>query len=295
MKFTINGQSTNAPPPQLSTISELSKGTTEDQTPEYEIKQILPIIKGTNYDIDFLNHNGLKIKCKFNYNKNLIPQQFAPLYENEAVGLFTTSYKNLIPLEFYLDLGTNIDNINSLSFHPGVDLNSADHWNNCYSVKDYEIFISKDNINYQLLIKNTYDISKGKDPNYSYLFKPEELAFDPVSFRYLKIKILNIYFLKSSYQANWFTGYIGISNLRIYTNTKNLYNKEVDQSISNYKDNSFNQVTTKPEWDQKSKEDKIILNKQASFDDPPISKIKNELNNFRIITNSNNIPIYEKT
>lgn len=38
-----------------------------------------------------------------------------------------------------------------------------------------------------------------------------------------------------------------------------------------------------------------MLTKQASFDDPPISKIKNELNNFRIITNHNNIPIYEKT
>ena len=40
--------------------------------------------------------------------------------------------------------------------------------------------------------------------------------------------------------------------------------------------------------------DKIILNKQASFDNPSISKIKNELNDFRIITNHNNIPIYEK-
>lgn len=295
MKFTINDKSTNTPPPKLSTISELSGETTEDQTPKYEIKQILPIIKGTNYDIDFLNYNGLKIKCKFNYNKNLIPQQFAPLYENEAVGQFTTSNNNFIPLEFYLDLGTNIDNINSLSFHPGTDNNSDDHWKNCCSVKDYEIYISQDNINYQLLIKNTYNISKGKDPNYGYLFKPEELVFNPVSFRYLKIKILNIYFRRDSYQANWFTGNIGISNLRIYTNTKNLYNKEIDQTISNYKDDSFNQVTTKPEWDQKSKEDKIILNKQASFDNPSISKIKNELNDFRIITNHNNIPIYEKT
>lgn len=293
MKFTINNKSTNTPPPKLRTISEQNKETIEG-SPGYEIKQILPIIKGTNYDIDFLNHNGLKIKCKFNYSKFLIPQQFAPLYENESIGLFTTSNKNLIPLEFWLDLGTNIDNINSLSFHPGTDINGDVHWKNCCSVKDYEIYISQDNINYQLLIKNTYDISKGKDPNYNYLFKPEELVFDPVSFRYLKIKILNIYFLRASYQANWFTGTIGISNLRIYTNTKNLYNKELDQSISNYKDNSFNQIITKPEWDQKSKEDKIILNKQASFDNPSISKIKNELNDFRIITNHNNIPIYEK-
>lgn len=199
------------PPPKLSTISELSKGTTEDQTPE--IKQILPIIKGTNYDIDFLNHNGLKIKCKFNYNKNLIPQQFAPLYENEQVGLFTTSYKNLIPLEFYLDLGTNIDNINSLSFHPGVDLNSAAHWNNCCSVKDYELSYSLDGINFHKIYSGTYipdHIIGITSANYK-VWQDEKCEFTPVNLRYFRITILNNY--DRNHTRNYFAEF---NNARLY-------------------------------------------------------------------------------
>lgn len=262
----------------------------EEPPVEYDIKQILPLIKDRNFNEDFLKYNELKIRCKYNYDI-LNNRGFEPLIEEEAVenhGIFTLGSKYL-PLEFYLDLGTNIDNIVGISFNPGVD--STQHFSTCCSVKDYEIHISQDGINYQLLIKNTYDISKGKDEKYTVLFKPEEVSFDPVTFRYLKIKILNIHLTV----IGNYNGFVGFSKLRIYTNTKNLYNKEDDQSISNYKDDTFNQVITKPEWDQKSKEDKIALNKQASFDNPPITKIKNELNDFRIITNSNNISLYEKS
>lgn len=264
----------------------------EDIKPDYDTKQILPLIKDKNFHEEFLEYDGLKLRCRYNH-ETLQKYRYKPILENdiENNGIFTLG-ENYRPLEFWLDLGINLDNITGISFRPGIDSSLHFETQSACSVKDYEIYISKDDINYQLLIKNTYDILKGKDPNYNYLFKPEEITFDPITFRYLKIKILNIYFTKID---NYNGDLLGFTKLRIYTNTKNLYNKELDQSISNYKDNSFNQVTTKPEWDQKSKEDKIMLNKQASFDDPPISKIKNELNDFRIITNSNNIPIYEKT
>ena len=264
----------------------------EEIKPEYEIKQILPLTKDKNFHEEFLEYDGLKLRCRYNH-VILKKNRYDPIIEDdiEDHGIFTLG-SDYRPLEFWLDLGINLDNITGISFHPGIDSSLHFETQSACSVKDYEIYISKVDINYQLLIKNTYDILKGKDPNYNYLFKPEEITFDPITFRYLKIKILNIYFTKID---NYNGDLLGFAKLRVYTNTKNLYIKEVDQSISNYKDNSFNQVTTKPEWDQKSKEDKIILNKQASFDNPSISKIKNELNDFRIITNSNNIPIYEKT
>ena len=268
----------------------------EEIKPEYDTKQILPLIKDNNFNKDFLNYDELKIRCKYNYAElNNNGTNWGPLYDVDGIesnGIMSIG-NNYKPLEFWLDLGINVNNLVGISFHPCVISSyDPDYFNKICSVKDYEIYISNDNLNYQLLAKNTYDISKGKDENYVFLFKPEEIFFDPITIRYLKIKILNYYFTKVQ---GYDDGSIGFAKLRIYTNTKNLYNKELDQSISNYKDNSFNQATTKPEWDQKSKEDKIALNKQSSFDDPPISKIKNELNNFRIITNSNNIPIYEKT
>lgn len=269
---------------------------TTEGSPEYEIKQILPLIKDKNFNEDFLSYDELKIRCKYNYALlNNSSSKYGPLFDvdgQETNGVIPLG-NNWKPLEFWIDLGIDVNNIIAISFHPAVISSySPNYFNNCCSVKDYEIYVSNDDLNYKLLSKNTYDISKGKDEKYIFLFKPEEITFNPIIFRYLKIKILNYYFTKIQ---GYDDGNIGFAKLRIYTNTKNLYNKEKDQSISNYKDDSFNQVTTKSEWDQKSKEDKIILNKQASFDNPSISKIKNELNDFRIITNHNNIPIYEKT
>ena len=255
--------------------------------PEYEIKQILPLIKEKKSNEDFLIYNGgLKLRCKYNYD-DLKNYRYEPLYEIDNDFTYGDFNESHTPLEFWIDLGINIDNIIGISFCPITTTTESDSFKYRCTVKDYEIFISRDNINYQLLTKNTYDISKGKNENYLFYFKPEEVLFAPITFRYLKIKILNCY-QKENYR------YIGFGKLRIYTNTKNLYNKESDQSISNYKNNSFNQVSTQSEWNNKSKEDKIVLNKQASFDNPEINKIKNELNNFKIISNHNNIPIYEK-
>lgn len=153
------------------------------------------------------------------------------------------------------------------------------------------MYVSTDHENWTLIKESVFDNTTHKLYFRGLLFSPEDIIIkNNIPIRYIKIVITSIYpDSEISYNRS------GFAHLRIYTNTKNLYNKEDNQSISNYKDDTFNQVTTKPEWDQKSKEDKIALIKQASFDNPSISKIKNELNDFRIITNSNNIPIYEKS
>lgn len=261
----------------------------EEIKPEYDTKQILPTTKEIVTGNSF-KYNDMNIKLSgngesFYYYHALIENTDESEYFRWARNIDTGTD---LPSIFEIDLGKEIDNICQISFSPTV--NYANRNSSC-SVKNYSLYISTDHNNWSLIKDSIFDNTTHKLYFRGLLFSPEDIIIQsPIPIRYIKIIISSIYpDSEPGYSRS------GFAHFRIYTNTKNLYNKEVDQSISNYKDNSFNQVTTKPEWDQKSKEDKIILNKKASFDGPPISKIKNELNDFRIITNHNNIPIYEKT
>lgn len=255
---------------------------------EYEIKQILPttrdIVTGNSF-----KYNGMNIKLSGNGEDFYY---YYALIENNDESDFFMWARNIetgvyLPSIFEIDFGKEIDNICQISFSPMVTIQNN---NSSCSVKNYSLYISTNHDNWSLIKESIFDNTTHKLYFKGLLFSPEDIIIEnPIPIRYIKIIISSIYPESHSYNRS------GFGHFRIYTNTKNLYNKELYQSISNYKDNSFNQVTTKPEWDQKSKEDKIILNKQASFDNPSISKIKNELNDFRIITNHNNISIYEKT
>lgn len=210
--------------------------------------------------------------------------------DKDSSSFVTYKSRTKLPHDFIIDFGMFVDNIGQISFCPlMIEVNNK--IGSC-SIKNYQIFCSDNGIDYKLIKEDIFDSNINELLLPYNIFEPAYITFEPISTKFIKLRILSIY---DNYKIIKGSERSGFANFRIYTNTKNLYNKELDQSISNYKDNSFNQVTTKPEWDQKSKEDKIILNKQASFDNPSISKIKNELNDFRIITNHNNIPIYEKT
>lgn len=267
--------------------------------PDYEIKQILPTTKEIVTGNSF-KYSGMNIKLSGNGESGIYGSRYhhslIENFKNDDTRkyvwsriIYTSGDYNILPSIFKIDLGKEINNICQISFSPfdnrisrSVPLSS--------SVKNYSLYVSSDDKKWTLIKESIFEIEGHKLIN-NFLFSPEDVIIQNIMpIRYIKIIISSIY----GNEANN-NNYSGFGHFRIYTNTKNLYNKEVDQSISNYKDNTFNQATTRPEWDQKSKEDKIILNKQASFDNPPISKIKNELNDFRVITNHNNIPIYEKT
>ena len=280
------------PPPKLRTISESNEETIEGYQ-GYEIKQILPttrdIVTGNSF-----KYNGMNINITSNSNDpasiNKLYDALIEFTDKDSSSFVTYKSRTKLPHDFIIDFEMFVDNIGQISFCP-LMVEANNKIGSC-SVKNYQIFCSDNGINYKLIKEDIFD-SSINNLSLLYIFEPAYITFEPISTRFIKLRILSIY---NDYKIlNTNDERSGFANFRIYTNTKNLYIKESDQSISNYKDNSFNQVTTKLEWDQKSKEDKIILNKQASFDNPSISKIKNELNDFRIITNHNNIPIYEKT
>lgn len=261
---------------------------------DYDVKQILPTTKDKVPSNNFI-YNGMNIKLSTNHKEehNYSKNMYKALIECESPYYyyfdFIESRPTLLPFDFIVDFGIVIDNIAQVSFRPAY-LQNKNPIGSC-TVKDYQIFCSNNGIDYKLIKEDTY---KSNDKElYSGLLEPAYTTFEPISARFLKLRIVSKY---EDYTSDSYTyeNQIRIANFRIYTNTKNLYIKEADKSVFNYKNNSFNQISTKSEWDKKSKEDKIILNKQDSFDNPQLSKIKNKLNIFRIIQNSDNIPLYEK-
>lgn len=225
---------------------------------------------------NIINYNGLKIKLSgTNYQNN---QLFNGLIESNSNNqYFWLSYihRNPLPVEFLIDFGKEIDNICKLSFQSGIAF--VNNRNSCYT-KDFQILYSSDGDTYDKIYSGTVDNTSEFD--FAYTFKPTNIIFGPITARYIKIIITSIY--SSSNRT-------GFSNLRVYVNTKPLVLKESDNNIYGSINNGITKITTKQEWENMSKDDKLKLIKNISNDDYlDINKLK-DLDSISLIINHNNI------
>lgn len=244
------------------------------------LKQILP----TSKDIvksNIINYNGLKIKLS-GTNYQLNPLFNGLIESNSDNQYFWMSYirMNPLPVEFLIDFGKEIDNICKLSFQSGLSF--VNDRNSCYT-KDFQILYSSDGDTYHKIYSGTVDNTGEFD--FAYTFRPTNIIFGPITARYIKIIITSIY--SSSNRT-------GFSNLRVFVNAKPLVLKESDNNIYGSVNNEITKITTKQEWENMSKDDKLKLIKNISNDDNlDINKIKG-LDDISLIINHNNIYYQEE-